>query len=273
MDDKTPKSGPDFLGSGAVFSGNGQGIRFLVESALQSVASSRQKNVPRGHDDWVDHLVGALMSESETSYQAVITSLIASGVTTDEVYELFVPDAARRLGQLWVEDRASFVDVTIGAGRLQSLYRDQAERGEKNWLDRSIPLGQSVLLIIPENEDHSLGAFVAANQFRRHGFWVRMAIGLNLEELVHLVKTGHFAMLGVTAATLKTVPQVTAMIDHLRSNVKKCPPIAVGGLVVSNHDGIASRTGADVAAKTVREAIEKCRLASIGEKLFVNTTE
>ncbi|MEX0339597.1 MAG: B12-binding domain-containing protein [Arenibacterium sp.] len=273
MDEHIPKGVHDFPGNGTLFSGNGKGIRFLVESALHSVASSRHQSVPRGQDDWVDHLVDALMSESETSYHAVLSSLIASGVTSKEIYEHYVPDAARRLGQLWVEDRASFVDVTVGAGRLQSLYRDQAEQGERNWLDRSIPLGQSILMIIPEGEDHSLGAFVAANQFRRHGIWVRMAIGLNLDELVQLVQNGRFSMLGVTAATLKTLPQVTQMIDHLRSHIKKCPPITVGGLVVSNHDDVASRTGADVAATTVREAIEKCRLASTGEKLFLNETE
>jgi methanogenic corrinoid protein MtbC1 len=235
--------------------------------------SKRQKSTPRGHDEWVDHLVDALMSESETSHQAILSSLISSGVSSDEVYEVYVPDAARRLGQLWVEDRASFVDVTIGAGRLQSLYREQSERAGRNWLDRSIPLGQSILMILPESEDHSLGAFVAANQFRRHGVWVHMAIGLRLDELANLVRTGRFSMLGVSAATQKTVPNVAEMIRYLRENVKKCPPITIGGQVVGMCDDIEAQTGADAAVQSVREAIEKCRLASTREKLFLNLTE
>jgi hypothetical protein len=37
-------------------------------------------------------------------------------------------------------------------------------------------LGHRILLVIPEG-NHTLGAFVAANQFRRYGLWVHLAIG------------------------------------------------------------------------------------------------
>lgn len=272
MTDDTSKTGSAFSASMGGTRGNGAGIRFLVESALKSVVSAKQDSAPRGHDEWVEHLVGALVSESETSHQAAVTSLISSGISSEEVFETYVPDAARRLGELWVEDRASFVDVTVGAARLQSLYRSQAQSDEANWIDRSIPLGQSILMIIPETEMHSLGAFVAANQFRKHGIWVHMAIGLTKEEVANIVRKGRFSMLGISAATLKSLEPVTELVTHLRGTLKKCPPITVGGRVVSEFDDVAQRTGADVAAKTVREAIEHCRLASIVEKLSLDVT-
>ncbi|MEO1749475.1 MAG: hypothetical protein AAFR27_12825, partial [Pseudomonadota bacterium] len=85
-------------------------IRFLVESALRKVVHSQENALPRTRDDWTVRLCDALMSESETSHKAVISSLLASGVSTDEVYQTYIPEAARYLGELWVADRASFVD-------------------------------------------------------------------------------------------------------------------------------------------------------------------
>ena len=41
----------------------------------------------------------------------------------------------------------------------------------------TVPLGHRILLVIPPGEDHTLGAFIAASQFRRYGLWVHLAIG------------------------------------------------------------------------------------------------
>ncbi len=254
-------------GQPGISSGQGKGIRFLVESALRSVASASHNAEPKTRDEWITQLCAALVSESETSHKAVISSLIAKGVTQREVFQSYIPDAARVLGEMWVQDRASFVDVTLGASRLQALFRSYGEDGFDRWLDRSIPLGQSVLMIIPEFEHHSLGAFVAADQFRRHGLWVHMGIGLNREELTKLISSGRFSMLGLSVATRKTVEKVTELIDYIRANNPDCPPIVIGGRAVDDARMIERRTGADHAVTSIREAIERCGLAVVGQEL------
>lgn len=247
--------------------GQDNGIRFLVESALRSVVSSSQSKPPNTRREWIERLCASLVSESETSHQALISSLIATGVTQREVFQSFVPEAARLLGEMWVQDRASFVDVTLGASRLQALFRDYDEQGYDRWLDRSIPLGQSVLMVIPESEQHSLGAFVAADQMRRHGLWVHMGIGLTQEELTRIVASGGFSMIGFSIATRKAVESVTDLIDYVRKETPDCPPIVVGGHVVDDAGMIERRTGADYAVKSTREAIERCGLAAVGQEL------
>lgn len=247
--------------------GRGPGIRFLVESALRSVASANQSAPPRTRKGWIDQLCAALVSESETSHKAVIASLIATGISQREVLQSFVPEASRALGEMWVQDRASFVDVTLGAARLQAIYRDYDEDAGSRWLDRSVPLGQSVLMVIPEFEQHSLGAFAAADQLRRYGLWVHMGIGLTREELTKLVANGRFSMVGLSVATLKSVEKVTELIDYVRAETPDCPPIVVGGRIVDDARMIERRTGADHAVKSIREAIERCGLAPVGEEL------
>lgn len=245
----------------------GQGIRFLVESALRSIASDRITSRPTTRAQWVERLCEALVSTSETSHQTVISELISIGVSSQDIYHVFVPEAARHLGKLWLHDEASFVDVSVGAARLQTLLREAESKGHGVGLDPTIPLGQSILMVIPEFEDHSLGAFVAADQFRRHGLWVHMAIGLKPDELVNLIATGRFSMVGVTVASRKTVEKLAGLLEYIRSRTETCPPIVVGGRAVTEIADVARRTGADFAVKSVREAVERCGLATVAETL------
>lgn len=243
------------------------GIRFLVESALRSVASHKNHAKPTSRSEWVQHLCDALMSDSETGYNAVISDMVLNGFEPDDIYHSVVPDAARQLGEMWLYDEASFVEVTMAASRLQGLLRDQKIDDNGFWMDRSVPLGQSILLVIPQFEDHSLGAFVAADQFRRHGIWVHLAIGMETAELITLVAGGRFAMVGFTLSTGNCLDKLTEMMSDLKAGIPDCPPLIVGGNVVEQVSAVADQTGANYAVRSVREAIERCSLVSVAEPL------
>ncbi|MDW4499394.1 hypothetical protein R5H30_15475 [Sulfitobacter sp. D35] len=238
-------------------------IRFLVESALKSVANGKAGSEPRSRDEWVTHLGESLMSESESAHKATLASLMATGVSSEEVLHSFVPEVSRYLGELWVSDKASFVDVTVGAGRLQKLYRSYGADPAAAWLDRMIPLGQSVMMVIPKFENHSLGGFVAADSLRRHGLWVHMAIALEREELRESLARKRFSMVGITLATQNSVEHATELVDFLRASMDYVPPIVIGGRACEEVSEVERRTGADFSAKSAREAIEKCGLSTV----------
>jgi methylmalonyl-CoA mutase cobalamin-binding subunit len=245
----------------------GAAIRFLVESALRKVASDYGDRSPKDRDAWIDRLCAALTSDSETSHQSVIGALIANGVSSEQVYQDYVPAAARRLGEMWISDRASFVDVTLGAARLQALFRAAGDGSGASMLGRSIPLGQEILMVIPSFEQHSLGAFVAADTFRRHGVWVRMAIGMEAAELAQLLREGRFAAVGLSLSTRKSVESAGELIEYLRNKLGSLPPVLVGGRCVAENDDVLALCGADLAVQSVREAIERCGLATVTERL------
>ena len=246
-------------------------IKFLVESALRKVASNYIDNLPRNREDWVERLCEALMSESETSHHAVISAIMANGVSGERFFQDYVPVAAQRLGEMWIADRASFVEVTLGTARLQALFRSAPEAQAGVWVDRSIPLGQSVLLVIPSFEQHSLGAFVAADHFRRHGVWVRMSIGLEERELADVIAANRFSMLAFSLATWKSVEKTGELVNFLTSHVDRVPPIVVGGRIVSERSLVEKTSGADFAVKSVREAIERGGLVSVAEPLTASS--
>ncbi|MAM62904.1 cobalamin-dependent protein [Maritimibacter sp. UBA3975] len=241
-------------------------IRLLVESALKTVKSTRQNGVPQTRRGWVEYIAASLVSDSETSHHSAIAALMSTGTSSEEIYDYYVPEAARYLGSLWVKDEASFVDVTIGAARLQALFRARKrETGQR--LDGTIPLGESFLMVTLDFEDHSLGAFVAADKLRQHGLWVHMGVGMNAEEVGELLSQRHFSAVGFSAATWNTVEKITDVVDYLRTRLEQVPPIVIGGRVTETADKVIERTGADFVARTPREAIEKCGLSTIAPEL------
>ncbi|MEM8774556.1 MAG: cobalamin B12-binding domain-containing protein [Pseudomonadota bacterium] len=242
-------------------------IRFLVESALKAVMFSATTVEPRSREEWVTRLTEALMSEADSSYEMVIASLIANGTSTEEIFQLYVPAAAKLLGELWVNDQASFVDVTIGAARLQTLFRDHEANTAIRWSDRSIPLGQSVLMVIPEYEHHALGAFVTADNLRRHGVWVHMAVGLSERELAKLIRSDRFAMIGISLATKQTLNKTRGLVEFLRRTADSMPPIVIGGRIVEEDRQSVLDTGVDFAVTSAEQAIQECDLASISKAL------
>ncbi|SDE20262.1 cobalamin B12-binding domain-containing protein [Limimaricola pyoseonensis] len=243
-----------------------KGICVLVEAALSSMVAARSGPVPARVDDWVRELTEALMAESETLHLRVVAALRASGVGGDELFERYVPDAARLLGEYWVQDRASFVEVTVGTGRLQRLIRERGEAGHGT-PDRTVPLGQSVLMVVPRFEDHSLGAFVAADQFRRHGIWVHVAIGLGGAELSQQVMSRRYAMIGLTGGSLKVLEELAGLVDALRTDARPSVPIVLGGCVVALTREAGRITGVDHAVSSVREAIARCGLVTVAGAL------
>lgn len=242
-------------------------LRLLVESAVRKVASERTQQQPRTREDWIDRLCAALVSESETSCQSVLSSMVSNGISQDDILQTYVPEAARRLGEMWLDDSASFVKVTVGAARLQRLYRDHGGINLSGWPTRTVPLGQSALMVVPIFETHSLGAFAAADQLRRHGVWVHMAIGLNAQELRQVIAASQFSMIGMSLATADSLDAAAGLIGYLRENLEHLPPIVVGGRVVDVAINVAQRCGADYAVNTAREATSACGLATLATPL------
>ncbi|WP_371060818.1 B12-binding domain-containing protein [Rhodosalinus sp. 5P4] len=241
---------------------SGTTIEALAESAIRLLAESRQETAPDSIDGWVERLCDALLAEVETSHQRTITSLVASGFSTDTIHDVIIPRAAARLGDRWVRDEVSFVDVTTGTARLQRILRDRRASGPLPAPAQAAPQTLAILVVVPEFENHALGAFVAADQFNRLGHRVRMAIGGHPDELAGQIAAGGFDMIGVSCATDRAVDRVGALIGHLRAACGSLPPVVVGGQAVGHVPDLLARCGADHAAMTTQGAIEACGLVA-----------
>jgi hypothetical protein len=148
----------------------------------------------------------------------------------------------------------SWLDVSIGAGRLQSLLR---EIGNAWFADRSGDTGQgTILLILPDKEQHTLGPMVAMGQMRRFGVSVCLRIGPSLDELRNLLETRNFDGIMISVGTEGKLPLASNIVKFLKSIRSPSTPILIGGAVMSMVEDVASCTGADLAFNDIGAALE-----------------
>ncbi len=203
-------------------------------------------------------LTEAYIALDEQSRHDLLARIMKRGVSSRDVIEAIIPAAARYMGELWASDKLSFADVTIGTARLQETVRTMGVRRIER-LDPD-PEGPSVMLIVPRIEQHTLGVFVVAEQFRRLGVRVHMTLGNNQAEILRLVQIHHFAMVGVTASCRRTLASVRDLVKTIRTGVPRIVPIVVGGPVTESGLDIVGMTGADYVAASAEEALRLCEI-------------
>ena len=176
----------------------------------------------------------AFTMDNASHREEIISYLRRTGLTDNDIIDKIIPTAARRIGEQWVQDELTFSQVTISASRMQELSRFLGGRNTR--ATTTVPLGFNTLVIIPQNEQHTMGAFVAADQFRRQGLWVHMAIGQDTADLESTVAQNHFSMIGISAASRRSLSSVKTIVQALKQTVPTVP-IVLGG----NHDQYRGR--------------------------------
>lgn len=241
-------------------------LQLLAEAALKTLAAKGGANAPQTHDQWVHFLCNAVLADGDVKHEMAITQLMGSGASSDEVLHVLVPAVARRLGEMWVGDEASFVDVTIGSARLQAMFNMREEDPHPLLASQSSGSGDSALLVVPEFEQHTLGAFVAADELRRAGIWVRVGLLISAEEVCDLLRANHFSMLGLSIGSRDSIEQTAEFVKYIRNNMKIVPPVVLSGNVVERLGDATSLTGADFVVSTAKDAIERCGLETAADQ-------
>ena len=235
-------------------------FQILAEAALRTLAAKGGAKAPQTHDQWINFLCHAVLADGDVKHELAVTQLMGSGASSDEILHGLVPAVARRLGEMWISDEASFVDVTVGSARLQRLFAVREDDARPLLPRHAARDGDAALLVVPEFEQHTLGAFVAADELRQAGIWARVGLLMAAEEVCDVLQANHFQMLGISIGSRDSVDRAAEYLSYIRRHVKKVPPVVASGNVVERLDEVKSKTGADFVVSTVREAIEKCGL-------------
>lgn len=235
-------------------------VAALAKKALSVLASRVSKSPAALRATRVREFCDALVSRDSTDSHAFIARMVATGVSTDDLLSDYIPQAARLLGEKWVEDRLSFADVTIGASRLQEIARALGGRYTSN--GSTIPLGHSVLIVVPTFEQHTLGAFVAAGQLRRRGLWAHLAIAMDADEVARLVEGGAFSLIGFSISSERSAEPLRATVSRLREVCDA--PIALGGAVAERDDAphLKDVCGVDIVSKSPSAVLNHCNIGS-----------
>ena len=164
------------------------------------------------------------------------------------------------MGDAWCVDQLSFAGVTIGVSRLQAMLRTLGPSWSgDNALHPEAPL---MLLIVPQDAYHTLGAIVLSGQLRRKGMSVKLMLGGKPEDIADRVARNSFQAIFISSSRGETLESLRRIIDVVKTSAPKPPPIVVGGsiLEVESANDVTALTGADYATRRPDEALRLCGL-------------
>ncbi|MDG4646928.1 cobalamin B12-binding domain-containing protein [Roseibacterium sp. SDUM158017] len=207
-------------------------------------------------------LCDAFLSERDEIRHEILRRLRSDRFAVEDIVDRIVPEVARCLGRGWAEDEISFADVTIGSARLQEAVRalrlkDGAGPAEGRGDGSARP---RLLLVVPRFEEHTLGSFVAADQFRRLGLHVDVALDRSPGQLAEAVRKKRYSMVGISVAGRRKLASARELVDTIRASATRVTPIVLGGSILESETKLKALTGVDHVTNDVETAIGLCGL-------------
>ena len=238
-------------------------LRAIVARRVVPQLASRQAHAAAGGTlaaMTADHAVAlALLAVkgSPTEANEAVDGWLGDGIDVETMFLRVVAPAARHLGDLWLADRMSFLDVTRGSAVLQGLVRRHAPAFEAQTGGRSN--GRSILLAPVPGEQHVLGLSMLAAFFRRAGWHVVFEPCIDGRGLLDLAGAQRFHAVGLSAAGAKFARRLPDLAGQLRA-VSRVADLRVlaGGAAVLDGSASAADLGVDAIA---HDAVEALRLA------------
>jgi methanogenic corrinoid protein MtbC1 len=237
----------------------GTSVADLASRAIAVLAERRgDRDVPLS-ERLLDMLIKAAMNRDDEALTGVVTDMVHSGISEHEIVSLYVPEAARWLGQQWCDDGLGFAEVTIGCARLQQVVRKLSPEPRRSRIVGGSS-DVSVLVVVMPNEHHTLGAVVLASQFRLMGVSVRLVLGEDKPSILRAMTSEDYDGIFFSTSSEERLDELRGFIDKSRNVLSRSMPIVVGGAATQQGLDLKRLTGADHACSDAKEALEVCGL-------------
>jgi len=208
----------------------------------------------------VARMLDTVVAPSPTRFRALMRELVDSGVRTIDLADFYIPEVARILGDRWCSDETSFADVTIGVARLQGALRSLGPQWSH---DHVAHFGHaSILLVVPKDVHHTLGALVLGGQLRRKGYAIKLMLGGSAKDVAESVSHTTYDAVFISSSRGETLESLRKIVEVVNTSAKHSLPVVVGGsiLEVETENSLTALTGADYATRSPEEALRLCGL-------------
>ncbi len=190
----------------------------------------------------IAELVRILLGPESDEAADYLLRLKDGGVSLDDLHAELLEPAARLLGDLWNEDKADFIDVTIGVSRLQRLVHVFEGLGQVPDYDEK----RRVLLAAAPGEQHSLGSTIVQKFLRAGGWHVWSCASPDTGEPAEIVSREWFAVVGFSLGSDVHLASLKDAITLVRErSLNRRVGVMIGGSAVTRDPGLVARVGAD----------------------------
>ena len=184
----------------------------LAQEALGRLIYVRDQQGVEVRKDHLDLFLDLLASDAAVDPAVLLDAMLARHLDPEMIACGYAGEAARSLGESWLSDEMSFVDVTIQSERLQSVVR----RVDEMLVSFTRPDGPSALILVAEAEQHTLGALVLALQLRLAGFSAVVKIAPVAADLTVLMTANRFDIALVSIGCMAGLDSGIGLVRTLR---------------------------------------------------------
>ena len=203
-----------------------------------------------------DDLVRRLLSQDDAAATAFFATLRQRGATPSDLYLGIITQAARKLGELWDDDRCDFTQVTVGLGRLQQIVRGMSPGFQAAAVNHPHP--ETVLLVPAPGEQHTFGLLIVSEFFQREGWHVAGGPATSAQEAILIVRDTWVDVAGFSIAGETRLPALVDVIRQLRDvSRNRDLSIMVGGPLLLRRSDLVGQVGADMGAKDALPAVRQ----------------
>jgi len=194
-----------------------------------------------------------VMTHSADSLAQIVEALYRGGMPLREIHLYLLGPAAAYAGQLWKEDRASFVDVTLALNRLhQVVHRLRAILPPMPTTEQA----RRLLLTTVPGEQHSFGVTLLTDLFRQECWTVYEASGDTADTLCARITRDWFDCIGLSASSGIVVDTIAPLVERMRqTSLNPDVRIIAGGKVLGDTPDLAETLGVDAIINDADDAL------------------
>ncbi len=202
----------------------------------------------------VEAFLAQLLAGRQHEAEAVFVRLRERGTSVEQLYLQLMGPAARRIGELWCDDRVDFATVTLVVGHLQRWLREwspqfAAER-------EAAPHAHRALFVQAPGEQHSFGLSMLAEFFRRAGWDVIGGIGGGGVDPAERVRREAVDLVGFSLGSEPQLPWLERSIAQVRAaSLNGAVVVMAGGPLFDQHPERLAGLAVDAAARDAPEAL------------------
>jgi MerR family transcriptional regulator, light-induced transcriptional regulator len=232
------------------------GVIDFAAWVMALVAARKSTAEPVLRSDLLAAFHAAAIEVTHDAMEAFLRDLVRQKIPAATVADLYIPALARRLGDDWLDDRVSFMEVTLASSRMQGMLRAIGA----TWTADVAGPGQqgALLLIVVPNEQHTLGAMVLLGQLRRMGVSVRLSVAPEPSELRDILVGGRYQGVLVSAASPSRLADLRALVQVVRRSGPDGMVVAIGGHILQSGVDVLGATGADLATSDPVLVLDAC---------------
>jgi methanogenic corrinoid protein MtbC1 len=218
-----------------------------------------QLNVPAHpsvSDAHIDAQMTLLLQDDAGPSANYVKELFAEGIELEELYLNLLTPVARKLGEMWESDDVNFTQVTVALWRIKQLMYDLSPMFQEYAEYKQ--QGKSVMLVPLPGSQHTLGLFMVSEFFARAGWRVWGELAATEADILRMVKTQWFDVVGLSASLQEQFPDLKRMISEVRAaSLNPHVGIMIGSPVFNQNPKLIDDLGADMVGIDAVDALEK----------------